>query len=181
MPNPSTAISACMRTSRTFRCQRTDGAARCVAIAICPAKRTLPSSVRNNMTSTRIEPSASTRAQQVARARRLDASWRGVETRGYSTSEGVIEKDSVAAVSEEPPAHLDEKEKVIWGLLMKELECKQLEVKDVSGGCGSMYAIDVVSEKFRGLNMLKQQRLVNQVLAEQIKGWHGVQLKTKAP
>lgn len=44
-----------------------------------------------------------------------------------------------------------------------------------------MYSIDVVSERFRGLNVLKQQRLVNQVLAEQIKGWHGVQLKTKAP
>ena len=44
-----------------------------------------------------------------------------------------------------------------------------------------MYAIDITSEKFRGLSMLKQQRLVNQVLREEIKGWHGVQLKTKAP
>jgi BolA-like protein 3 len=44
-----------------------------------------------------------------------------------------------------------------------------------------MYGIEIVSERFRGLNMLKQQRLVNQVLGEEIKGWHGVQLKTKAP
>jgi BolA-like protein 3 len=29
--------------------------------------------------------------------------------------------------------------------------------------------------------MLKQQRLVNEVLGEDIKGWHGVQLKTRVP
>lgn len=64
---------------------------------------------------------------------------------------------------------------------MAELECTELEVSDISGGCGSMYGIDIVSEKFRGLSMLKQQRLVNKVLGEEIKGWHGVQLKTRAP
>lgn len=44
-----------------------------------------------------------------------------------------------------------------------------------------MYGIDIVSERFRGMGMLKQQRLVNEVLGEEIKGWHGVQLKTRAP
>lgn len=131
MPNPSTAVSACLRTSRAFRCQHTDGPSRCVATTICAAKRNLPSSsigVRNNMTSTRAATSPSTRAQQVARARRLDASWRGVETRGYSTNEGVIEKEAIPALGGEAPEHLNEKEKVIWGLLMRELECEQLEV-----------------------------------------------------
>ena len=56
-----------------------------------------------------------------------------------------------------------------------------LQVKDISGGCGSMYWIDIVSERFRGLGMLKQQRLVNEVLKEEVKGWHGVQLKTRIP
>lgn len=79
------------------------------------------------------------------------------------------------------PEHLNEKEKEIWERLMAELQCTELEVQDISGGCGSMYGIDAVSEKFRGLSMLKQQRLVNQILGEEIKGWHGVQLKTKAP
>lgn len=79
------------------------------------------------------------------------------------------------------PGHLNEKERDIWTRLMKELQCTELEVQDISGGCGSMYGIDIVSEKFRGLSMLKQQRLVNQVLGEEIKGWHGVQLKTRAP
>jgi stress-induced morphogen len=44
-----------------------------------------------------------------------------------------------------------------------------------------MYAIEVASEKFRGLGMLAQQRLVNQILKSEIGGWHGVQLKTRVP
>lgn len=44
-----------------------------------------------------------------------------------------------------------------------------------------MYAIEVASERFRGLSMLKQQRLVNEVLGEEIRGWHGVQLRTSVP
>jgi acid stress-induced BolA-like protein IbaG/YrbA len=67
----------------------------------------------------------------------------------------------------------------LWDWMCWPWFCKQ--VQDISGGCGSMYGIEVVSERFRGLSMLKQQRLVNEVLGEEIKGWHGVQLKTRAP
>lgn len=44
-----------------------------------------------------------------------------------------------------------------------------------------MYGIEVVSEKFRGLNMLKQQRMVNAALKELMdrEGWHGVQIRTR--
>jgi stress-induced morphogen len=44
-----------------------------------------------------------------------------------------------------------------------------------------MYAISITSEKFRGLSRIKQHRLVNEVLGEQIKSWHGMQLRTKIP
>lgn len=44
-----------------------------------------------------------------------------------------------------------------------------------------MYALDIVSDKFTGLPIVKQHRLVNQVLGDEMKKWHGVQLKTKAP
>jgi len=81
----------------------------------------------------------------------------------------------------EAPEHLNEKEKEIWGMLQRELKPAKLEVQDVSGGCGSMYAIEVASERFRGLSMLKQQRLVNEILGEEIRGWHGVQLRTSVP
>ena len=79
------------------------------------------------------------------------------------------------------PDHLNDKEKQIFEMLNSELRPEKLEVQDISGGCGSMYGIEVVSERFRGLSMLKQQRLVNEVLGEEIKGWHGVQLRTRAP
>jgi BolA-like protein 3 len=54
-------------------------------------------------------------------------------------------------------------------------------VQDISGGCGSMFALNIVSEQFKGMPVIKQHRLVNQILREEIKTWHGVQLKTKAP
>lgn len=55
------------------------------------------------------------------------------------------------------------------------------QVQDISGGCGSMYGLDVVSPRFAGLSVIRQHKLVNAVLADDIKGWHGVQLKTRAP
>jgi stress-induced morphogen len=54
------------------------------------------------------------------------------------------------------------------------------QVQDISGGCGSMYALEIESPKFKGLTVIKQHKLVNSILAEEIKGWHGVQLRTKA-
>ncbi|KAG6216410.1 hypothetical protein E4U34_002834 [Claviceps purpurea] len=63
--------------------------------------------------------------------------------------------------------------------LRKELQPTELLVRDVSGGCGSMYAIDIASPAFKGLSMLKQQRMVNAALGELMKGWHGVQLNTR--
>jgi stress-induced morphogen len=59
--------------------------------------------------------------------------------------------------------------------------CVPLQVQDISGGCGSMYALEIVSPKFKGLSMIKQHKLVNSILTDEIKGWHGVRLNTKAP
>jgi stress-induced morphogen len=81
----------------------------------------------------------------------------------------------------EKPDFLDEAESTIWDRLTKEFDPVELAVQDISGGCGSMYGIDISSEKFRGANMLKQQRMVNAVLGDLMKGWHGVQLKTRVP
>ncbi|KAK4202153.1 bola protein [Triangularia verruculosa] len=99
--------------------------------------------------------------------------------------------ESSAPVSQSPetapasglpkPADLTEGEAQVWDILVAEFAPTQLLVQDISGGCGSMYGIDISSEKFRGLNMLKQQRLVNAALGDLVKEWHGVQLKTRAP
>lgn len=81
----------------------------------------------------------------------------------------------------EVPDYLNEAELKIFNMLKDHFKPSRLEVQDISGGCGSMYALDIVSEQFKGLPVIKQHRLVNSVLGEEIKKWHGVQLKTKAP
>lgn len=80
-----------------------------------------------------------------------------------------------------PNDYMSEAERSIWDKLNNALSPTRLEVQDISGGCGSMYGIEVESEKFRGVGTLKQQRIVNEVLKEEIKSWHGIQLKTRAP
>ncbi|KAL8349038.1 hypothetical protein RB601_002093 [Gaeumannomyces tritici] len=79
------------------------------------------------------------------------------------------------------PDYLNEAETVIWDRLVAEFAPAELAVQDISGGCGSMYGIEISSESFRGHGMLKQQRMVNAVLADLMKEWHGVQLRTRVP
>ena len=67
----------------------------------------------------------------------------------------------------------------IYRQLAKELEPKSLVVKDISYGDGAMFAISIESGKFNGLSTIKQHRLVNRILKDEISKWHGLQLKTK--
>ncbi|CAO1629561.1 unnamed protein product [Sympodiomycopsis kandeliae] len=69
-------------------------------------------------------------------------------------------------------------EEEIHGLLTKRFNPAHLQVQDVSGGCGSFYAIIIASKDFQGLNTVKQHRLVNECLKDIIGGIHGLQLKT---
>lgn len=64
-------------------------------------------------------------------------------------------------------------------LLSTSLDATSCHVEDVSGGCGAMYKISVESPKFQGLSMIKQHRMVNDILKEHIKGMHGLTLDTK--
>ncbi|ODN98387.1 hypothetical protein L198_03631 [Cryptococcus wingfieldii CBS 7118] len=69
-------------------------------------------------------------------------------------------------------------EQVIYDKLKAQFPGSRLEVQDVSGGCGSFYAILISSPAFKGLSTVKQHKLVNECLKEDIKGIHGLQLKT---
>ncbi|AAW41933.1 hypothetical protein CNBB1580 [Cryptococcus deneoformans B-3501A] len=80
-----------------------------------------------------------------------------------------------------PPAAsppLDNGEEAIYKKLKERFPGSRLEVQDVSGGCGSFYAILISSPAFKGLTTVKQHKLVNECLKEDIKGIHGLQLKT---
>jgi stress-induced morphogen len=72
-------------------------------------------------------------------------------------------------------------ETAIAQLLTDSLSPSAVLVQDVSGGCGSMYAIEIEAEAFRGHTILKQQRMVNAALADVVKSWHGVQIRTRVP
>ncbi|TFK29221.1 bola-like protein [Coprinopsis marcescibilis] len=77
-----------------------------------------------------------------------------------------------------PPSGLPEREQTIYSKLIDRFSPSQLQVEDISGGCGSFYAIVIASEKFKGLPIVKQHRLVNETLKQEIEGIHGLQLKT---
>ncbi|PHH78701.1 hypothetical protein CDD80_6439 [Ophiocordyceps camponoti-rufipedis] len=69
----------------------------------------------------------------------------------------------------------------IASLLTSKLSPTKLLVRDISGGCGTMYAIQITSPLFRGQSLLKQQRMVNGALGDLVKAWHGLQLRTSTP
>ncbi|KAH3670884.1 hypothetical protein OGAPHI_000595 [Ogataea philodendri] len=75
---------------------------------------------------------------------------------------------------------MDAYETMVYNKLKEALDPSSLSVRDISDGCGSMFAINVESAKFKGLSMIKQHRLVNELLKDEIANWHGLQLKTKA-
>ncbi|CAE7843449.1 BOL3 [Symbiodinium microadriaticum] len=54
-------------------------------------------------------------------------------------------------------------------------------VEDKSGGCGQSFTILIESEKFRGQTKLKCQRMVQEVIREEIAQWHAVSIQTKVP
>lgn len=72
-------------------------------------------------------------------------------------------------------------ERSVAALLAQKLQPTNLLVQDVSGGCGSMYAIQIESPLFRGHSLLRQQRMVNAALGDLVKSWHGLQIRTSVP
>ncbi|XP_046384713.1 bolA-like protein 3 [Ischnura elegans] len=58
---------------------------------------------------------------------------------------------------------------------------KLIEIVDISGGCGAMYEVTVDSSDFKGLSIVKQHRLVNEALKEEIKDMHGLRIHTSIP
>ncbi|PNY27755.1 Altered inheritance of mitochondria protein 1 [Tolypocladium capitatum] len=86
----------------------------------------------------------------------------------------------------EPPVGEEESpmtpaERSVAALLSSKLQPTHVLVQDVSGGCGSMYAIQIASPLFRGQTLLGQQRMVNAALGDVVKSWHGVQIRTAVP
>ncbi|KAI0698891.1 bola protein [Cytidiella melzeri] len=71
---------------------------------------------------------------------------------------------------------LSEGEQNITNKLQQRFSPTELAVQDVSGGCGSFYAISITSDAFKDLPTVKQHRLVNDTLKKEIQGIHGLQV-----
>ncbi|PPR02482.1 hypothetical protein CVT24_002031 [Panaeolus cyanescens] len=72
-------------------------------------------------------------------------------------------------------------EQAIYHKLTQKFSPTELRVQDVSGGCGTFYAIVISSSQFKGLPIVKQHRLVTDTLKAEIEGIHGLQIKTNVP
>ncbi|CAF2353970.1 unnamed protein product [Brassica napus] len=61
--------------------------------------------------------------------------------------------------------------------LTSKLKPIHLEVNDISGGCGSSFEVEVVSEQFEGKRLLERHRMVNAALEEEMKEIHALSIK----
>lgn len=66
--------------------------------------------------------------------------------------------------------------------LQKNLDTEHIDVIDLSNcGCGMKFDAVLVSPKFDGKPILQRQRLVNQILAEEMKYIHAFTMQTYTP
>ncbi|XP_065875429.1 protein BOLA2 [Euphorbia lathyris] len=65
----------------------------------------------------------------------------------------------------------------VGSALKSKLNPSHLEVVDTSGGCGASFAIEIVSEQFKGKRLLERHRLVNAALEEEMKQIHALSIK----
>ncbi|KAM0752810.1 bola-like protein [Meredithblackwellia eburnea MCA 4105] len=72
-----------------------------------------------------------------------------------------------------------EGEQLLKTKLLESFKDAKVEVQDVSGGCGTFYAVSIAHPSFKGLTMIKQHRAVNAVLKDDIKGMHGIQVSPR--
>ncbi|CBJ28167.1 conserved unknown protein [Ectocarpus siliculosus] len=71
------------------------------------------------------------------------------------------------------------REDAIASILESKIEASKAVVHDISGGCGSMYKIEVESPLFRGKGLVAQHRMVKAALATEIADMHGLTLLTR--
>ncbi|KAJ2448936.1 hypothetical protein EV183_005170 [Coemansia sp. RSA 2336] len=84
-------------------------------------------------------------------------------------------------LSATPSPRMTDGEQQIYTKLSQELQPTKLTVSDASGGCGSMYVVEIEAECFRGLSRVKQTKMVNNLLKEEIKDMHGMRVLCSVP
>eukprot|EP01147_Barroeca_monosierra_P004132 gene4132-66_t len=72
-------------------------------------------------------------------------------------------------------------EKAMIDKLKEQFNTDKVEVIDQSGGCGSAFRVTVESNAFQGLTTIKQHRLVQAALKDEVANMHSIQVFTSSP
>ncbi|KAH8929475.1 bola-like protein [Atractiella rhizophila] len=79
------------------------------------------------------------------------------------------------STAESASTQLSEGELAIGNKLRENFQGATVQVADISGGCGTFYAVAIEHPSFKGLPTVKQHRMVQEVLKEDITNLHGIQ------
>lgn len=60
-------------------------------------------------------------------------------------------------------------------------EASNVQVNDISGGCGEMYEIKIETVDFIGVRTLKQHQMVTEALKDEVPKMHGLRIFTFTP
>ncbi|KAF7331877.1 hypothetical protein MKEN_00067900 [Mycena kentingensis (nom. inval.)] len=71
-----------------------------------------------------------------------------------------------------------DKEQLIRSKLTEKFTPSRLDIQDISGGCGTFFAIAIASEAFKDIPIVKQHQLVTKTLKSEIQEIHGLQIQT---
>ncbi|OTF83618.1 BolA-like protein [Euroglyphus maynei] len=58
---------------------------------------------------------------------------------------------------------------------------QEIIVKDISGGCGSMFEVYIATMDFQGMSKVKQHLTVSNILKNEIRDMHGIRIFTEVP
>ncbi|XP_075063558.1 bolA-like protein 3 [Mixophyes fleayi] len=75
----------------------------------------------------------------------------------------------------------DGEDKIMQVLKAKFPLASNVQVVDISGGCGAMYEIHVESEEFKEKRIVQQHQMINDALQHEIKSMHGLRIFTSVP
>uniref|UniRef100_A0A2H8TY32 BolA-like protein 3 n=1 Tax=Melanaphis sacchari TaxID=742174 RepID=A0A2H8TY32_9HEMI len=55
-------------------------------------------------------------------------------------------------------------ENILYSSLQKKFpQAKEIKIKDISGGCGAIFEVFISTTEFKGLSIVKQHQLINEV------------------
>ena len=69
---------------------------------------------------------------------------------------------------------------ILENKIKTKINCEDLEVVDISGNCGTSFSVKIKSPDFKGKSIIMQHRMINEVLKDELKEIHALQIKSEA-